>query len=67
MAYEDILIIYDKYIVIIDQGIPYRSIVENPCIRLTTLAGIPELKATFERYRLVYMGEPLGSNIPEVV
>lgn len=49
---EDMQGIYDRDIELTGQGKPRWSIAEKPRIKTTDLAGIPDIKATFDRYKL---------------
>lgn len=50
--------IYDSYMVITDHSKPSWSIVQEAYIFLSILVVIQNLKATFDRFRLGWMGEP---------
>lgn len=64
---EDIQSIYDYDIQIIDQGRSRLRKAEETRIGIKALAKILDVKATFDRYRLGWMGEPFGFYSLEVV
>lgn len=59
--------IYDRDTNFIDQGRPRCSIVKDPHIGLTTLTSAPDLKATFDRYGIGWIGEISVFYCPQVV
>ncbi|KAM3217714.1 putative protein isoform X1 [Capsicum annuum] len=59
--------IYQRDMALNEKGHPKRSIFEEPRIRTEDLAAVPEVKATFDRYQLGWMGEAPGRYSPEMV
>lgn len=48
-----------------DQGKSRWIISKEPHIKMTDLAGIPDIKVIFDRYRIGWMGEPSRSYSPK--
>lgn len=58
---------YDRDSIIIEQGRLHQGILEETMIKIATFIGDPDLRVEFERYRLRWITQPLGSQFLEIV